>query len=375
MPTFIRTQVYEQLDETMKILAIDIGAGTQDIILYDTEKEIENSLLMIMPSPAVVIAGRIHAAQSRNKGILLKGSLMGGGPSTKAIKQHIKQGLEVYATPNAALTINDDLEKVKEMGIRITRDDEVTPGTLEEIVLQDVDMQAIGNALAGFGVKMPDMIAVAVQDHGNSPDLSNRVYRFRIFERIINEGGEAWRFAYSQDTIPADLTRMRSAAHILGEKGVVFMDTGPAAIFGALFDPAAMQPSIVVNIGNGHTLAAIVKDDRVRALYEHHTSSLTGKKLQEQIILFADGRLSFDDVFNEGGHGCYVKETDGFDAIRSVMITGPRLNILKNMHPDNKDVRLWEKLHFAAPFGNMMLSGCYGLLASYLQEEQAKPHI
>jgi uncharacterized protein (DUF1786 family) len=375
MPTFIRTQVYEQLDKIMRILAIDIGAGTQDIVLYDTEREVENSLLMIMPSPAVVIAGRIYAAGSRNKGIFLKGSLMGGGPSARAVRQHLKQGLEVYATPDAALTINDDLEKVKEMGIKVISDDDTKPETLEEIILQDIDMQAIGKALAGFGVEMPDMFAVAVQDHGNSPYLSNRVYRFRIFERIIGEGGEFERFAYTGDDIPADLTRMKSAAHTLGEKGKIFMDTGPAAIFGALFDPAAIQPAIVVNIGNGHALAAIVKDDRVRALYEHHTSSLTGEKLQEQIILFADDKISFDDVFNEGGHGCHVKETEGFDAIRSVIVTGPRLNVLKNMQSEKKNMRLWEKLHFAAPFGNMMLSGCYGLLASYLRETQARSHI
>ena len=28
----------------MKILAIDVGTGTEDILLYDSEKEIENSM-------------------------------------------------------------------------------------------------------------------------------------------------------------------------------------------------------------------------------------------------------------------------------------------------------------------------------------------
>ncbi|MDN5309336.1 MAG: hypothetical protein PWP14_730 [Methanolobus sp.] len=352
----------------MRILAIDIGTGTQDIVLYDTEREVENSLLMVMPAPTVIVAGKVSNATSRKKDIFLKGSLMGGGPASRAVKQHLKQGLEVYATTDAALTINDNLEKVKEMGVRIVGQGEATPEGFGEIVLQDIDLEAIGNALAAFDLEMPGMIAVAVQDHGNSPDLSNRIYRFRIFERLIDEGGEWRNFAYGSDTIPADLTRMRAAAHILGQKGAVFMDTGPAAIFGALFDPAARQPSIVVNIGNGHTLMALVKDDRVKALYEHHTSGLSGERLQEHIILFAEGRLSFEDVFNEGGHGCYIKEAEGFDTIRSVMITGPRLNMLKNIKAENKDMRLWEKLHFAAPFGNMMLSGCYGLLASHLRE-------
>lgn len=353
----------------MRILAIDIGTGTQDIVLYDTEREVENSLLMVMPAPTVIVAGKVSEASSRGKGIFLKGSLMGGGPSSRAVRQHLKQGLEVYATIDAALTINDDLEKVKEMGVSIVSQDQVVPDNLEEIILQDIDLEAIGNALAAFDIEMPGMVAVAVQDHGNSPDLSNRIYRFRIFERLIDEGGEWRNFAYGSDSIPADLTRMRAAAHILGQKGTVFMDTGPAAVFGALFDPAARQPSVVVNIGNGHTLMALVKDDRVEALYEHHTSSLTGEKLQEHIILFAEGRLSFDDVFNDGGHGCYIKEIEDFGLVRSVMVTGPRLNLLKNMKADKRDMRLWEKLHFAAPFGNMMLSGCYGLLAPYLREK------
>jgi len=35
----------------MRILAADIVTGTQDILLFDSEKEPENSLLMVMPSP------------------------------------------------------------------------------------------------------------------------------------------------------------------------------------------------------------------------------------------------------------------------------------------------------------------------------------
>ena len=32
----------------MRILAIDVGTGTQDIMIYDTEKELENSLLSVI---------------------------------------------------------------------------------------------------------------------------------------------------------------------------------------------------------------------------------------------------------------------------------------------------------------------------------------
>ncbi|WP_340819402.1 DUF1786 family protein [Methanolobus sp. WCC4] len=347
----------------MRTLAIDVGTGTQDILLYDTEKEVENSLVMVMPSPTVIIAGKVKKATEEGKDIFLKGHVMGGGPSVRAIKSHLDSGYKVYATVNAALTIKDDLERVRSMGIKILDDSDAAPEDVEEIVLQDIDQDAIRRALENFGVEMPGNIAVAVQDHGNSPDISNRIYRFRIFERFIDDGGDFSRFAYKKEKIPEEFTRMASVARSLEDMDIIVMDTGPAAIFGALLDPQAAQPAIVVNIGNGHTLAAIVNDNRVVALFEHHTSALDGEKLQRYIDDFASGQLTFDDIFNDGGHGCYIKETPGHDAIRSIMITGPRRNILQDMDEEDKDERIWSKLHFAAPYGNMMLSGCYGLLA------------
>ena len=38
----------------MKILAIDVGTGTQDIIYYNTEKEVENSIKVVLPSPLIL---------------------------------------------------------------------------------------------------------------------------------------------------------------------------------------------------------------------------------------------------------------------------------------------------------------------------------
>jgi len=33
----------------MRILAVDIGTGTQDILLFDSSKRVENCVKMIMP--------------------------------------------------------------------------------------------------------------------------------------------------------------------------------------------------------------------------------------------------------------------------------------------------------------------------------------
>lgn len=353
----------------MRILAIDVGTGTQDILLYDTEKEVENCLVMVMPSPTVIIAGKIKEAGKKGRNIFLKGDVMGGGPSVRAIRSHMEMGYKVYSTKEAALTIKDDLERVRSMGVIIVDDNntENLPDT-EEIILQDIDLEAMDKALGSFGIRTPEKIAVAVQDHGNSPNVSNRIFRFRIFERFIDNGGDFSQFAYSGNKIPEEFTRMAAVSRTLSGKDTVIMDTGPAAIFGALLDPEAAQPSIVVNIGNGHTLGAIVDEDRIVALFEHHTSALDGIKLQKFIRDFASGKLSFDEVFNDGGHGCYIKDTPGTEGIRSVMVTGPKRALLQEMDTKDRDVELWEKLHFAAPFGNMMLSGCYGLLTTDIRK-------
>ncbi|MGP8322167.1 MAG: DUF1786 domain-containing protein [Methanosarcinaceae archaeon] len=381
----------------MKIIAMDIGAGTQDILLYDTKKEVENSLIMVMPSPTVIVADRIRRATDAGIHIVLTGGIMGGGPCVRAIKEHIDTGLFVYATRNAALTIYDNLDRVCSMGVTLIDENEISslPDDVLNIVLKDIDIDAIFGALLNFGVNVgsgePIRFAVALQDHGESPDISNRICRFRYFEEQIIKGGSLDLFTYSGNDIPLYLTRIRSASRTLGESSFdnenkagdryeykknikdenhsIFMDTGPAAIFGALLDTAAAQPSIVVNIGNGHTLGALVINNRVRALFEHHSSKMDAEKLQDYILRLAEGTLTFEEVFNDGGHGCYIGETVGFDEIKSVMVTGPKRGVLQNSMESQRNKELWAKLCFAAPFGNMMLSGCFGLLSAFLENE------
>jgi len=392
----------------MRILAADIGTGTQDILLFDSEKEIENSLLMVMPSPTQVIAGKVREATEAGKDIVLTGTIMGGGPCVRAIRAHMQAGNSVYATERAALTINDNLEKVKSFGIRLVSEEEARELTKEgtkagnpvEIVMRDFDPEAVSKALAGFGVTVPEMFAVAVQDHGNAPDKSNRVYRFELFREFIEKGGELEHFVYRAEEIPQAFTRMKAQADDIlgaeGKKGVygaqgeteaaetpeiaetpgtetpeiraIFMDTGPAAIFGALTDPEAWKPSIVVNIGNGHTLGALVLENRITALFEHHSSRMDPEKLQDYIIRLADGSLGFDEVFEDGGHGAYIKEATGFASVRSVVVTGPKRGMLEKLPKREIRPEISEKLHFAAPFGSMMLSGCFGLLAGFFEK-------
>src|ERR1700694_853420 len=108
----------------MQILTVDVGTGTQDVLLFDSERELENCFKLVLPSPTVAIADRIRAATAARKRLVLNGVTMGGGPSHWAAMDHLRAGLEVFATPDAARTFDDDLDAVREMGIQLVSDDE-----------------------------------------------------------------------------------------------------------------------------------------------------------------------------------------------------------------------------------------------------------
>src|SRR5579859_7346623 len=103
----------------MQILTIDIGTGTQDVLLFDSERQLENCFKLVLPSPTVVVADRIRAATGLRKRLVLHGVTMGGGPSHWATMDHVRAGLAAFATPEAARTFDDDLEAVLGMGIQV----------------------------------------------------------------------------------------------------------------------------------------------------------------------------------------------------------------------------------------------------------------
>ena len=98
------------------LIAVDVGGGTQDIFVYLEGQSMENCPKMVMPSPTRLVAQRISAATAEKKAVFLFGETMGGGVCGGAAKRHIAAGLPVYATPTAALTFYDNLERVKKTG-------------------------------------------------------------------------------------------------------------------------------------------------------------------------------------------------------------------------------------------------------------------
>src|SRR5687767_15713462 len=138
----------------MKILTVDIGTGTQDIYLYDSNLDIENGFKLVLPSPTMMIYRRLKQWLPSRTPLLLTGHQMGGGPSAWAIEETARAGIPVYMTPSAATTLNDELDKVEAMGIRIVSEDEVKSlkPKVESLELKDFDFALISKTFADYGV-------------------------------------------------------------------------------------------------------------------------------------------------------------------------------------------------------------------------------
>jgi uncharacterized protein (DUF1786 family) len=115
---------------------------------------------------------------------------------------------------------------------------------------------------------------------------------------------------------------------------------------------------MIANVGNFHTLAFRLGPGGIEGVFEHHTGEIDLPRLETLLRRLADGSLTHAEVFDDMGHGALVYnpeplslEGDGF----GVAVTGPRRNLMRpsTLRP-----------HFAVPFGDMMIAGCFGLLSA-----------
>lgn len=359
----------------MRILTVDVGTGTQDICLYDSALALENCYKLVMPSPTMMVNRRLQAATQRRAAVLLTGYLMGGGPSQWAARDHVRAGGALYATPAAARTFNDDLEWVqREMGLTLVSDDEAgaLPPAVERLELKDFDYPQIARAFENFGVTLTvDAVAVAVFDHGDAPPgYSDRQFRFdyldercRLARARPTAAAQLAAFGHRAGDVPPSMTRLRAVVAAAQAQGVtaplLVMDTAPAAVLGALCDPAVAAAvaggALVANVGNFHTLAFRLGPAGITGVFEHHTGELTLPKLEGYLAALADGTLRHAAVFDDMGHGALVYTPEALAAPVFLAALGPRRALLAGSG---------QAPYFAAPLGDMMLAGCYGLLAA-----------
>jgi len=339
-----------------KILAIDIGAGTQDILLYNTEFLPENCISLILPTPSRLFA---EAVDKSSQDLFIEGDPIGGGAIPSRLKRHLEKGYRVIMSEEAAYTVRNNLEEVKQYGIEIHRGKiEGFKGTIMKF--HEIDLILLKDFFAHFGEEFNlDLVAIAVQDHGISPEgTSNREFRFKMIEKQLKKNNRLESFVYSYNEIPVSFKRMqavtRTAMTQIGCK-VLVMDTSFAAILGCLEESSS---SVFVNVGNNHTLVAMVSQGRIEGVMEHHTRSLNLEKLENLLLKFMDKEISSREIWEDGGHGAVILGTSHWK-IKEIVVTGPNREMLRNSHFN---------VRFAAPHGNMMLTGPFGLVkGAYLK--------
>ena len=344
-----------------RILAIDIGAGTMDIVLHDPAQPMENAVQLVLPSATAIIGRRIAAAREASRAVFLHGNLMGGYHTTNAVWRHLEAGLGVYATPTAAATVHDDLELLARKGVQIT---DAPPANSVPIELRDIDLGVLATALRPYDVEIPKTVAIAAQDHGHSPKSSNRLFRFEHWRRFLTPGSTLTDHLW--ETPPGYMTRLLAIQR--DAPGAIVADTGPAAVLGALEDErvaaAAERGACVVNVGNQHTLALLVRGEELFGVVEHHTEAMDTAKLERLVSRLIAGTVTHEEVFDDDGHGALVLDAyRKLDPFTFIAVIGP-----------NRAMAAPHGWYMAAPHGAMMLAGCFGLVRGCQRLRSREPH-
>ena len=336
--------------ETSPILCLDIGSGTQDVLLYEPGREVENCPKFVLPSPAMQVAQQIKSLTRAGKPIYLTGTNMGGG-FFRAFKAHLDAGLPAAAHPEAALALYDDPARVEAMGVPLR---ERVPDGHVPVMLADYDAGYWRAFLAAAGVSQPELVLACAQDHGVHDGQGNRRGRFHLWERFLSAGqGRPENLVFAQ--VPPELTRLATLQKAIG--GGLVADTGSAAVLGAMWEPEVEDVSgqrgvTLVNVGNSHVIAFLLYAGRMWGVYEHHTGLKDGPGLWEDLRAFRQGALSFDCVYDDRGHGCLSltppPEAGDFS---TTYVIGPRRVMLAGF-----------PVSMPCPGGDMMLAGCFGLL-------------
>ncbi len=156
------------------------------------------------------------------------------------------------------------------------------------------------------------------------------------------------------------MTRMTAVAQTV--PGVYLMDTGAAAVLGALGDSAvatAVQGpgAILVNVGNMHTFAVLVRGHRLFGLFEHHTGGITPAIIRDLVERLRAGTIQTETFRRDfDGHGAALHpayEDEG--PFTFVAVTGPNRRLARGLG-----------YHMAVPHGDMMLAGAFGLVEGVL---------
>jgi uncharacterized protein (DUF1786 family) len=352
-----------------RYLLLDIGAGTLDMLCYDTDQHLHYKA--VVRSPVRVLAEKIRKTRGN---LVVTGVEMGGGPASRALIERAASATVVMAA-SAAATIHHDMRRVAAHGIRVVSSEDA--GALKgqsgytPIRTGDLQLERIAHLVAGMGLDFAfDAVGICAQDHGAAPaGVSHLDFRHRLFTRALEKTPTPRALLYRSDEIPAELNRLTGIAQdarSLPADRVYLMDSGMAAILGASRDVLATGRDriLVLDIATSHTVGAAMEEDVLCGFFEYHTKDVTASRLDKLLRDLPDGKLSHRQILNEGGHGAYSWKAFGYDQVQLILATGPRRGLAA-------DSTL--PLIFGAPWGDNMMTGTVGLLEAIRCRENLPP--
>jgi hypothetical protein len=90
---------------------------------------------------------------------------------------------------------------------------------------------------------------------------------------------------------------------------------------------------------------------------------MTTEQIEDFTVRLARGELLHGDVFDSKGHGVFYAADSGQQTVDSegliLAVTGPQRGKLRGSRLNP---------YFAVPHGDMMVSGCFGLLWAYAEK-------
>ncbi len=316
---------------------------------------------MVLPSPTLQYASRIRHVKGD---LSIDGYAIGGGLITGYLREHVANGHAVFITEKAAFTLYNRLDRVRALGVQVVDRPPREFGG-ERITLDEVNIEQLKGFLTQFDETLEDLdaVAVAIQDHGVPQEgISQNKFRLLKFKEHFESKPHLHDAVFPDTAVPEHYARMKSTVEsikrILPTTRVFVMDSTIAAILGCMYDcPESNEGNAVtaLNVGNSHVTAAIIAEDKMVALMEHHTGALNPDKLNCFLRKLRSGNLTDDEVFQDEGHGAFYLTKPQVSEEDAVLITGPQ-----RMMAQKSGLRI----HVAAPTGDVMITGAFGLVRS-----------
>ena len=348
---------------------VDIGAGTMDILWYDTEADLHYK--SVVKSPVRVIAEKAAAIPGN---LIVTGCEMGGGPITGLLKQRAEEA-DVVMSSSAAATLHHDPQKIKSWGINIVPDDRaddfIRDNKYQPLILEDLERERLQRIVEGFGVPFEfDAVVVCAQDHGVPPPGESHLdFRHNMFTDLLARRPYPYTLLFEAREVPETLNRLRclaQSARSLPAEEVYVMDSGMAAMLGGSMDILAKhkQHLLILDVATSHTVGAAMLGDEIAGFFEYHTSDITLKRLEQLILALCNGKLEHGQVLREGGHGAFLRKSFGFDGLDVIIATGPKRRLVEASE---------FPMEYGAPYGDNMMTGTVGLLEALRRRKGLAP--